>query len=95
MKSKNTENRNLPHTTHTVLQSIIYVVVVMLYSASMIALFVGIGLLVAVLIYGWVEIRDGRLFALGILTSMPLHYLKKYLESKGYSKLRKKEQIVS
>ncbi len=66
-------------------RQLFYIIVVALYCASIITVVIGIGVLTLILVYGWINIRDGQLLSLGILMFLPLHYLKKYLERKGFN----------
>ena len=91
MKNKTIVQRQST-SNNDVFRFIVYVTVVILYCSSSLALIIGAGVLVFILIYGSLYIDDGRWLAIGIITFLPLRYLKKYLEGKGFSKLTNRKE---
>jgi len=65
---------------HSLLWTIVYIIIVALYSLSLILVVCGIGLLIFVLVFGDIVIKNGQILAFGILLYIPIRYFKKRLE---------------
>ena len=56
-------------------------VVTLLYGASQICVGIGLGVLIVILLFGRIDIENGRLLALGILMFIPLRYIKNRIKN--------------